>query len=154
VQVDVSVEVEDADDGLTRWLTDQARRAALAAGVERASLSVALVNDVRMMQLHHQFSGDVATTDVLTFDLHEDPRSLEGEIVVCYDEACRQARAHGHTAEDEALLYVVHGLLHLMGYDDHDPAEAAKMHEREDELLTAIGVGPVYAPSRAASGEL
>ncbi len=147
--VQVSVEADDADQRLSSWLSRQMRRAVVAAGLEQACLSIAVVNDVRMMQLHHQFSGDVGTTDVLTFDLHDEGDNVEGEIVVCFDEARRQARLHGHDARDEALLYAVHGLLHLLGYDDHDPAAAARMHEREDQVLTQIGVGPVYAPPHA-----
>lgn len=152
MKVQVSIEADGVDAKLSPWLSRQVRRAAAAAGVNHGCLSVAVVNDVRMMKLHHQFSGEVGTTDVLTFDLREAPSStnqLEGEIVVCFDEAQRQARSHGHTARDEALLYVVHGMLHLMGYDDHDPAAAARMHQREDQILTTIGIGPVYAPTHA-----
>ena len=148
VQVEVSVEADAGDEQLSAWLSRQATLAAEAAGVERAHLSIAVVNDVRMMQLHHHYSGELGTTDVLTFDLHDQPgdaRELEGEIIVCLDEALRQAQAHGHRPEDEALLYVVHGMLHLLGYDDHSPAEAQRMHAREDEVLTRIGVGPVYS---------
>lgn len=114
-------------------------------GIDRGSVSVAVVGDAQMMRLHHQFSGELGTTDVLTFDLHDEPGPMEGEIVVCFDEACRQAREHGHAPDQETLLYVVHGLLHLLGYDDRDAASARGMHEREDQVLTAIGVGPLYS---------
>lgn len=69
---------------------------------------------------------------------------LDTDIVVCHDEALRRSRPVGYAVERELLLYVVHGVLHCLGWDDHDEAAAAWMHRAEDEVLTAIGVGPVY----------
>ena len=89
-------------------------------------------------------------TDVLTFDLAEqsqagaDRRHLEGEIVVSADTATRRAEERAHPVAAELALYVVHGTLHLLGMDDTTEQEAAKMHEMEDEILAAIGVGRVY----------
>ena len=50
----------------------------------------------------------------------------------------------GHTVSDEVALYAIHGILHLLGYDDHDDADARRMHDRENEILTRIGIGAVY----------
>lgn len=118
-----------------------------------------------MAAAHVRHSGVEGTTDVLTFDLREDPAAggaLETELLLCVDEARRQAAALGHLAERELLLYALHGVLHCMGEDDHDEAAAARMHAREDRVLTAIGVGATFArgenggngeqPARAASG--
>jgi probable rRNA maturation factor len=100
--------------------------------------------------------GDTRTTDVLTFDLRDrkPPRDREGvalelETVVCIDEARRRAAELNHPVRHELLLYCVHSLLHVQGYDDKSPAAARRMHAREDELLRAIGVGPVYSGGRA-----
>ncbi len=115
-------------------------------------LSLALVRDRRMAQLHREFCGVAGTTDVLTFDLRDPRRGpTEAEIVLCVDEAARQAQHLGHSLRAELLLYVVHGLLHLAGHDDHEPRAAAAMHRAEDRLLTRLGVGAVYAraPRRA-----
>src|SRR5690606_1916317 len=88
-----------------------------------------------------------------TFDLRDgEAGALDGEIVLCVDEAVRQARQRRHDARLELLLYAVHGLLHLLGYDDHDPKDAAKMHRREDELLRAAGLGDVYRRPAASRG--
>ncbi|MCB9849948.1 MAG: rRNA maturation RNase YbeY [Phycisphaerales bacterium] len=112
------------------------------------TLSVALVDDARMSDLHEQYLGISGTTDVLTFDLDEsDPDVVDGEIIICADTARRESAARGHAVADEILLYAVHGCLHLLGYDDHDADEAAAMHAREDELLALVGVGPVYRRS-------
>ena len=72
---------------------------------------------------------------------------LVAQIVVCADVAVRQGRLRRHSPARELMLYVVHGLLHLMGYDHATARAAACIHAREDELLTAFGVGPAFAPS-------
>jgi probable rRNA maturation factor len=96
-----------------------------------------------MAELHLFHSGVEGTTDVLTFDLRQGAAGpLEVEIVACLDEARRMAGAG--PVERELLLYLLHGALHCLGHDDHDPEGFARMHEREDEILLAIGVGAVF----------
>ncbi len=137
------------------------RRAALAAlrdqRVRRAELSIAVVGRRRMRRLHRQFMQADRATDVLTFDLRDSPTDarLNAEIVVCADVALRRAggtrcvRRHAcRAASIELALYVVHGVLHLCGYDDHEPAEFQRMHAREDEILRRIGLGPVFSRRR------
>jgi ssRNA-specific RNase YbeY (16S rRNA maturation enzyme) len=82
---------------------------------------------------------------------------VAGEVVVCVPYAVRQARRSGAGVKKELLLYALHGMLHLCGFDDRTARDFAAMHEREDEILKAIGVGAVFAPgqgirTRAASG--
>ncbi|MBL8765031.1 MAG: rRNA maturation RNase YbeY [Phycisphaerae bacterium] len=113
-------------------------------------LEARLVRDAEMATLHERFGGVAGTTDVLTFDMRAVPGAagceIEADLVVCLDEAERQSLAHGHPREREVLLYVVHGLLHCLGYDDQDEDGARAMHAREDAVLAAVGVGPVYMP--------
>lgn len=130
------------------WLTDRLAAACDVLSLDQCELSVIVINDDRMAELHERFSGVAGTTDVLTFDLSDDTAAsthVEGEIYVCLDEAHRQAEQRGHATERELLLYAVHGLLHLVGYDDHDEADYQTMHAREDELLEAIGVGRLFS---------
>jgi probable rRNA maturation factor len=110
-------------------------------------LSLAIVNDATMSRLHNQFMSIATPTDVLTFELDEasDGSITSGEVVVCLDEACRQAQRLGSSVERELLLYALHGMLHLVGFDDKTDAEFRTMHRKEDQLLTQIGVGPVFA---------
>ncbi|MEM6459201.1 MAG: rRNA maturation RNase YbeY [Planctomycetota bacterium] len=130
------------------WLEPRLAEACVRAGVTGGELAVTLIDDAAMAALHAEHRGEPATTDVLTFDLRDPDATpnnrVEGDLVVCRDEAQRQADARGHTAREELLLYAVHGLLHLLGEDDYDPAAADRMHRREDALLTAIGLGPIY----------
>ncbi len=131
---------------------------ARAEGFTAGSLSIAVVGARAMSTLHERFMNIAGPTDVMTFDLDTDRAAgmLEAEIVVCADVAQRAARRRRNktgaqcgpsmaAARAELALYVTHGILHLAGYDDHDPADFARMHAREDELLTALGLGRVFS---------
>ncbi|MFW6038881.1 MAG: rRNA maturation RNase YbeY [bacterium] len=138
----------DIDPPLDPWLAEQlARLAALSAlpGSEQGSVTLVVVDDPHMAALHERYFGDPTTTDVISFDLRDaGDAPLEGDLVLCLDEAQRQAQTRRHDVRMELLLYAVHGLLHLLGYDDHDPAEAERMHRLEDELLVRGGFNAVY----------
>jgi probable rRNA maturation factor len=146
------IEVPDITPPLRGWLIPQFLRLAAKARVTAGRLHLTIVNDRTMGRLHHRHTGVEGTTDVLTFDLRDNPAdpssAHEADLVICLDEAGRQARQRGHAVRLEVLLYALHGLLHLVGYDDHSPRARAKMHRREDELLMAGGFGPVYARKR------
>lgn len=135
-----------------------ARACALLPGCQLRELSLAMVGDVRMSALHREFMGLDEPTDVLTFPLETDARgrSLSGEIVVCVPEAQRQARARRIPLRRELLLYAIHGLLHLSGFDDRTPDEFREMHRTEDMILTRLGVGPAFfaaaRPHRGRTG--
>ena len=115
-------------------------------------LSIALVGDKRMADLHLEFMNIPGPTDVLTFPLDHDGRGrvTAGEVVVCVPEAKRRAAGHGVTVRQELLLYAVHGLLHLCGFDDRTARGFRRMHRTEDDILAKLGVGPVF--DRPASG--
>ncbi|HEY0008111.1 MAG TPA: rRNA maturation RNase YbeY [Tepidisphaeraceae bacterium] len=119
-------------------------------------LSVALVGDQHMSELHQRFLNIAGTTDVLTFEIDHSPREkvVAGEIIICVAEARRQAKARKHALRHELLLYAVHGLLHLHGYDDRTEKDHRRMHRKEDALLMLLGVGPVFAPRLDGSMKL
>ena len=128
-----------------RWVEDHARRALGLMGA-RGEVRVRVVDDGVMAATHEGFAGVAGTTDVLTFDLAEPgTQELDVDIIVCADEAGRQAAARGHRVEQELLLYIIHGVLHCRGHDDHDPAAAARMHAEEDRILEALSVGATFA---------
>lgn len=137
-----------------QWLREMSCRAMEELGVgARGEVRVRVVRDDEMAKAHLRYKKVEGTTDVLTFDLSPPGGALDADILVCVDEARRQAEARGHTPERELLLYIVHGVLHCMGYDDATPEEAAAMHAREDEVLTAIGVGATYAIADRTGGD-
>lgn len=110
-----------------------------------------MVGANRMAALHAKFLGKSGPTDVLTFELERDPRGrvISGEVVICATVAARVAKRGGHSAGHELLLYALHGLLHLSGFDDKTEAGFAKMHAKEDEILRKMGVGAIFGRSRA-----
>ncbi len=127
---------------LERWLPQAVQLIPAAP----PSISIALVGDRRMAALHEKFSGVPGPTDVLTFELEHDAhgRVTGGEIVLCVPFARREAKRRGTKPENELLLYALHGVLHLSGYDDRDPVTHARMHAEEDRILQEIKIGPVF----------
>ena len=113
---------------------------ALAARRERlpiAEVDVAVVTAREIAALNRRHLGRAGQTDVLSFDLTDSSGAgLCAQIIVCGDIAVRQARRLRTGPQRELLLYVLHGLLHLIGYDDASPAQAENMHAREDQLLS------------------
>ncbi len=105
-------------------------------GVRVAEVDLAVVAGGEMAGLNRRYLQRGGTTDVLSFDLSEAGRGgLSAQLVVCGDVAAAQAAARGLPPQRELMLYVVHGLLHLMGYEDESVRGAAKMHARQEELL-------------------
>lgn len=119
-------------------------------------MSLALVGDARMSKLHAQFMGIEGPTDVLTFPLDDDARGrvTAGEVVVCVPEARRRAKDHKERPERELLLYALHGMLHLCGYDDRTAADFRRMHRTEDKILTQLGIGPVFHRSEETAARV
>jgi probable rRNA maturation factor len=106
---------------------------------------IAIVDDRRMAELNHRHLNHEGTTDVITFDMQDEEKSeVEGDIVISWDTADREARRRGHSVSSELALYVVHGALHLLGYDDCTPADSRRMHREEDEILGSLGLGAIY----------
>jgi probable rRNA maturation factor len=108
------------------------------SGVESCELCVHLVAESEMVRLNETFLRHAGSTDVITFD-HGGP-SKHGEIFVCVAEAIRQARRFRTTWQAELVRYVVHGLLHLCGFDDRQPALRCKMKREENRLLRLMAV--------------
>ncbi len=146
---DVCIALRRGEAPATAAKVRRAIRATLRRhGVVRGRISVALVGNAEMARLNRDYLGHNGPTDVLSFDLRDEAReknAIEGEIVMSVDMAVKQARVRGHAVEAEIALYAVHGTLHLLGYDDRRKADAARMHDIEDEILSSIGFGTVYA---------
>jgi len=114
-------------------------------------ISIAVVGDAEIRRLNTQFLNHRNTTDCLSFDLsdHEDSKvenrgPIVFELVVNGEMAVREANSRGHSSEAELALYVTHGLLHNLGFDDSTPKQARTMHDTEDDILQQMGYGFVY----------
>jgi probable rRNA maturation factor len=166
----VTIDVFAADEqkarpiDVARW-ADLARRVLAARGVKgETEVSLLFVDEETIAALNQQFLGKTGPTDVLSFPIEDDPGpsgrspdlggsgpgtspeegpvSLLGDVVICPAVAGRNAAEHEVPLEDELALLVVHGLLHLLGMDHEDDAEAERMEALERELLARF-----YAPS-------
>jgi len=100
-------------------------------------LCVHLVAASEMTRLNRDFLGHAGSTDVITFNLAEtsQPEFLYGEIFICLDDARAQARQFHTTWQSELVRYLLHGVLHLLGYDDSKAAACRRMKQRENSLL-------------------
>lgn len=105
------------------------------AGIAEAQVSIVMVDDASIAKLHEKFLNDPEPTDVLSFLLERSPAVLEGEVVVSAEMALAVAPRYRHAAEDELLLYVIHGALHLVGYDDTTPRKRSVMRKQEREYF-------------------
>ncbi len=150
----------EAEPGLP--VADAGRLAtAVAAHLERAvaelavpvdRLAVRLLGDASMAVLHRRHCGIEGPTDVLSFPAAAVGEPVDADIACGVEVAAREAAARGHRLEEELLLYALHGLLHCLGHDDHDPEAFAVMHAEEDRVLAAIGVAARFAsPARDAT---
>lgn len=110
------------------------------AGYKQGSLSLAVVDDPTIHELNRRHLAHDYATDVLSFCLEEAPGRLEGEVIVSADTALSNAEEYGWAAEDELLLYVIHGVLHLVGHRDKADDEILAMREAERMYLEIAGV--------------
>lgn len=112
------------------------------AGISSAEISIAIVGDARMHELNRQYLDHDYPTDVLSFVLAHDERTklLDGEIIASADYAAREAARYGWTTDDELLLYIIHGCLHLIGHDDTTGAAKAAMRKEEAKYLAQFAL--------------
>ncbi len=115
-------------------------------------LGVTVVDDSEILELNREYREKDSVTDVLSFpqfeghdDLLEDllddeSETLIGDVVICYEQAGRQAEEYGTGLTREMLYLFVHSVMHLFGYDHMDEEDKAVMRAREEEVLSAIGV--------------
>ncbi len=117
-----------AEQALAHCLLLQQRETAVLR--QLAQVAVVVVSDRTISRLHEKFMGISGPTDVITFE--------HGEIVISAETAARQAAEWGTSLGRELRLYIVHGLLHLSGYDDRSPAAAREMERTQERVLCAL----------------
>ena len=134
VQEELAVDLEKVRAVCERILDD--------CGMTSGRMNVVLVDGDTIQQYNRDFLQHDYPTDTISFPI-EDRRSeghLEGEVLACTEIAKRRAAEFGWTAEEELLLYVVHGMLHLTGFDDTTSEQQAVMQEKEREYLATLGI--------------
>lgn len=103
------------------------------------SMSLLIADEAEISRLHGEFFGDASVTDVVSFpagDVHGDLDGYIGDVAVCLEVAGEQAGEAGHSVQREVMFLAVHGLLHLLGYDDLTDGERRRMLELQEALLT------------------
>ncbi|MHC4115744.1 MAG: rRNA maturation RNase YbeY, partial [Planctomycetota bacterium] len=102
-------------------------------------------------QINKHFLNRTTDTDVISFDLSDNQKTTGKkkkqkflELVVNGEKAVKEAQKRAHSSQAELALYITHGLLHHLGFDDSQPENAKKMHDAEDEILQQQGFGVVY----------
>jgi len=153
------IEITDLQDHVhldKKLILQVIRRVIKEEGRSAKSLSVVLTDNRHIRDLSREYLGHDIHTDVISFPLEDLdwPTSqtnggINGEIIASAERAYQQALAMNIDPQAELLLYLVHGLLHLIGYDDRNPQDAKRMHEREEDLLEQFGLAPVF-PCRPA----
>lgn len=118
-----------------------------------SAISVVIVDDAAIQALNLQFREVDAPTDVLSFPADEPPVEIDGEppylgdLIIGHPYASAQAAREGHSADDSFALLVVHGTLHLLGYDHNTPEEKAEMWAAQETALKALGIDPQIVPA-------
>ena len=110
-------------------------------------LSICFVSTSEITRLNQTFLQHAGPTDVITFDYSDPsrPQHLSGDIVICMEQAISQARRFRTAWQSELVRYIIHGLLHLMGYDHETDAEAEEMEAIERAALGRLAIPDPYA---------
>jgi len=111
---------------------------ARSEGAAIEEVDIAVVTAGRIASINRRYLRHAGSTDVISFDLSTPGFGLVAQIIVCADAAVREARARRIGPQRELMLYIVHGLLHVIGYDDSNPRDAREMYARQEQLLEAF----------------
>lgn len=126
-------------------LREIARAVMTGENVNDYEISIALVDNPTIHRLNKQYLDHDEPTDVLSFPYSAaNARKLEGELVIGVEVANEQAQERGHDVQAEVALYVIHGLLHLCGFDDKSDATEKEMRERERHYLQTVGLPNLF----------
>jgi probable rRNA maturation factor len=145
--VEVEIEAEAWSSALpnAEALVRQAAGAALGER-SQGGVAILLTDDAAVRDLNARFRAVDAPTNVLAFPAAANPEGAIGDVALAFGVCEREARAQGKPLADHLRHLVIHGVLHLLGYDHQDDTEASVMESRERELLARLGVPDPYAP--------
>ena len=143
-EVLLTIEVDAHALGDEQEISSRIRAAVIAAASARGfhcgSLGVLVTDDQTIHQINRDHLAHDYPTDVISFAYSQQRPEVEGELVVSWDTAQREAADLGWPAINELLLYVVHGVLHVCGMDDQAPEARADMRRAERQVLSSIGI--------------
>lgn len=144
ISVEITCDIAELKADAER-LKALARSVCRRFGLKNVRVGIAVVDDDTIRKVNEEFLNKLQKTDVISFDLSDDADAARCfELVVNADEAARQSKAQKHPLQAELALYITHGLLHNLGFDDAAAQESAEMHRTEDEILQEAGFGKVF----------
>lgn len=129
--------VLEVDKELINLFQSLAEKTALLEGYSHGEISFALVNDETIKKLNKKYRQQDMPTDVLSFSMDDE---IWGDIVISTEKAIEQANEYGHSIKRELSFLVVHGILHLLGYDHQTPGERAEMRQKEERVLSELNL--------------
>ncbi|WP_416897040.1 MAG: rRNA maturation RNase YbeY [Minwuia sp.] len=152
-----------SDSGDWPDLSDLFERAAAAAwrrvGEGDAEASLALMDDASVRRLNREFRGKDSATDVLSFPADDSPvpgddDNMLGDIALAFETVSRDSALENKSFEDHVAHLLVHGILHLMGYDHEHTEDAEEMEDIERSILSDLGIGDPYLDRSSRTQEL
>ena len=144
--VEVGIEAEAWSEAVPSAADIVGEAARVALGVREAGeVAILLTDDATIRSLNARFRATDAPTNVLAFPAAPNAQAALGDLALAFGVCDREARAQGKPLADHLRHLVIHGVLHLLGYDHHDDAEATAMESRERQLLAQLGVPDPYA---------
>ena len=156
--MEINVLVDEGFEGCLEvsWLESVAEKVLVAQGVSsRAELGLVIASQEKVCQLNLSYLGKDEPTDVLAFAMIPEPPGRDlapfvappdgikhlGEVIIAYPQAVIQSEEHRHSVEREIAILIIHGMLHLLGYDHDKPEQEREMATREAEILNFIEGG-------------
>ena len=156
--MEINVLIEEESGGCLEadWIQNIAGQVLIAQGVSpEAELGLVITGQEKVQQLNKNYLGRDNPTDVLAFSLlpeqpvQDSPSFVQppdgvlhlGEVIISYPQAVVQAEERGHSVKREVAILVIHGILHLLGFEDEKPELKRVMSTREEEILSHIGGG-------------
>lgn len=151
--IDIEIEAEAWTAALPEVAAVAERAAAAALGAVAGDVVVLLTDDEAVRALNARFRNRDKPTNVLSFPAPENAAPHLGDIVLAYGVCATEAEAQGKSLPDHLSHLVVHGVLHLLGRDHEDDAEADEMEAEEREILAELGVADPYAADVSVDGQ-
>ena len=120
------------------WIQATCQKILRIENVSSAQLNLIFVSRQRMQAFNKTYLGRSYATDVLAFNLSDDDDELIGDIIISTDAVIQNAKEFATNEADEIVLYIIHGILHLLGYDDHKPKDKQQMRAAEQRILKKL----------------
>ena len=150
------IEVEIDDGAWSEALPDVAARveraAAAALGTVQGDVVVLLADDIHVQEINGRFRDKDRPTNVLSFPAPDSAAPHLGDLILAYGVCAEEAKAQGKTLADHLAHLTVHGVLHLLGRDHEDDAEAVAMEGEERSILASLGIADPYRSDEPDAG--